>query len=101
MLLAQLDLRNPDTNPIAKFKTFSSILNLVIPLLITGAALVFLVMLLMGAYRWLTGGDNPELIKKAQQTIVYSMIGLVIVIISFLVVQVIGRLFGFNSLLPL
>lgn len=101
MLLAQLDLSKEGTNPIAKFKTFSSILNLVLPLLLTGAALVFLAMLLMGAYRWLTGGDNPELIKKAQQTFIYAIIGLIVVLMSFLAVQIIGRMFGFNNLLPI
>ena len=101
MLLADLDLTQEGTNPIAKFKTFSSILNLLLPLLTTAASLVFLAMLLKGAHGWLTSGDNPELLKKSQQTFIYAIIGLVVVVMSFLAVQLLGKVLGIDNLLRL
>lgn len=85
--------------PTARFANISSILNLALPLVLAGAGLVFLMMALTAAFNILTHGDNPEILKKSYSSIVYAVVGLIIVIASFLVVRVIGGLIG-AELLP-
>jgi len=76
----------------AKITTIATLLNVVLPLLTTGAGLIFLVMALLGAFNLLTHGDNPEAVKKAYGTITYAVLGLLIVIISFVAVRLIGSM---------
>ncbi|PIQ72866.1 hypothetical protein COY13_01150 [Candidatus Roizmanbacteria bacterium CG_4_10_14_0_2_um_filter_36_35] len=91
---------NPTTFPPARLFNISQLLNVVLPLMMSGAALIFLVMTLYGAFNLLTHGDNPEAIKKAYSTIVFAVVGLVIVIASFVGVKLIGKLLGVGNILP-
>ena len=80
--------------------TIGQLLNVILPLMMSGAALIFLGMTLFGAFNLLTHGDNPEGIKKAYSTIVFAVIGLFIVIASFVGVKLIGKLLGVDNILP-
>ena len=91
---------NPTTFQPARITNIGTLLNVVLPLMMTGAALIFLVMTLYGAFNLLTHGSNPEIIKKAYSTIVFAVIGLFIVIASFVAVRLIGNLLGINNILP-
>ncbi|MDO8610018.1 MAG: hypothetical protein Q7R95_05690 [bacterium] len=85
----------------AKFNTLGTIINIIIPLLTAGAAIFFLATSLMAAFRIMTNGENPEIIKKSQASIVYSLFGLAFVIVSFFIVRLIGRILGVDSILPI
>ncbi len=93
-----LDISNPAENPIAKFSAFSTILNVIVPLLTTVAAFVFLAMFFIGAFTIITAAGNPERIKQAQKTITFAVIGLVIIIASFLIVRLIATILNINNL---
>lgn len=97
---AQLNISDPNRFAPAKFSSFQSILNIVVPNMILGASLLFLAMLLLGAFQWLTAGDNPENLKKSSKTLTFAVIGLAIVIVSFTVVKLIGLILQVN-ILPL
>lgn len=90
---------NETTFPTARFANISSLLNIALPLVLAGAALTFLMMSLMSAFNILTHGDNPDVLKKAYASLVFAVVGLIIVIASFVVVRVIGGLIG-AQLLP-
>lgn len=68
---------------------FQNILNIASSLIIV----VLFVMLVNGAFHYLTSLGNPEKLKKAQGTIRYAVIGLVIFLASFLILSVIDTLF--------
>lgn len=87
---------NETTLPTARIGSFADLLNLIFPLLTIGVALLLLVMFLIGALGWVSAGDNAENLKKAQQTITYAVLGLIIVVMSFLVVRIIGVLFNIS-----
>jgi hypothetical protein len=89
-----------DTFAPAKFANVSVLLNVVLPLATGGAALLFLAITLLAGFKIITHGDNPDEIKKSQQTIAFAVLGLVVVIISFLVVQLVGRILGITNVLP-
>lgn len=100
MVYAALDISNPDINPLAKFKDIGTIINPIVSLLFIGAGLVFFVMFLYGAITVITAGGNADQFKKAQKTFQYSIIGLVIVIVSYLIVRLIGVVFNINIFQP-
>ena len=91
---------NSQTFTPAKVTSIATLLNVVLPLLTTGAGLIFLVMALFGGFNLLTHGDNPEAVKKAYGTISYAILGLLIVIGSFVAVRIIGSMLNVD-ILPL
>ncbi len=100
MLLAQVNFDNPHVFAPARISSIGTLMNLIIPLLLLGAALLFLIMGLMAGFNILTGGDNPDQIKKAQQSLGFSVLGIIIVICSFLAVKLISMVLGVNNALP-
>jgi heme O synthase-like polyprenyltransferase len=57
------------------------------------AALLFLI---WGAIGWITSGGNEEKLNKARQTVVYSIIGLVIVLCSVMIMGFVRGVLGLN-----
>jgi len=86
----------PTLFPPARFANISSFLNLIIPLLMSLAAVVFLFMLIWGGYAILTASGNPENIKKAQKIFQFSFLGFIIIIVSYLLVKILGIIFKIN-----
>ncbi|MCS7093105.1 MAG: hypothetical protein NZL96_01570 [Patescibacteria group bacterium] len=85
---------DPTTFPPARISSISTLVNVFLPLLVTGAAFLFLVMAFYGAFLYLTNGDKPEILKKAQAIIIYAFVGLLIVVSSFVLVNIISRILG-------
>lgn len=101
MLLAQVDFSQTNTFAPARVSSISTLTNVILPLMTLGAAILFLVMCLYGAFLILTGGDSPEKIKKGQQTLIFAGIGIVFVLAAFVLVKLIGLVLGVNNILPI
>jgi len=86
----------PTIFPPARFANIGSFLNLIIPLLMGTAAIIFLFMLIWGGYAILTAGGNPENIKKAQKIFQFSFLGFIIIMVSYLLVKILGVIFKIN-----
>jgi len=89
---------NPTSFAPAKFINIGVIYNLITPLLMIGAAILFLVTIISAAFTYLTAGGNAENIKKAQKSLMFAIIGLVFVISAYLIMKIIA--FVFNLTLP-
>jgi hypothetical protein len=89
---------NPTNFAPAKISNLGTILNVVLPLLQAGAALLFLATLLQAGFTWVTAGDKPENIAKARKKIFFAIIGLLIVVLSFVFVKIISYMLGINNL---
>jgi len=87
---------NPTTFPPAKISNLGTILNVILPLLQAGAGLLFLVMLLQAGFTWITAGDKADNLAKAQKRIIFAIIGLSIVVFSFLFVKILGYMLQIN-----
>ncbi len=95
-VFAEVMFDDKSINPVAKFDSITSIVNLVIPILMIVGGLASLSMLLLGAYRYLTSEGNPEKISKAQSVIIYAIIGLFIIVASFVITKIIGSVLNVN-----
>ncbi|MCR4284187.1 MAG: pilin [Parcubacteria group bacterium] len=71
----------------------SSIINLVIPLLIAIALVVFIV----GVIKYITAGADEEKRKEARNTIIYGVIGLFAIVAVWGLVGVIASTFGIDT----
>lgn len=98
MILAQINIQDKFA-PAKNVDSIGKLLTVALPLMMTGAGLLALGMSLYGAFMYLTHGDNPEELKKAKLIIVYSVIGLFIVIVSFVAVQVIGKILNIPKII--
>lgn len=99
MRLAQVDISDPNVNPAARFTDVSSILNIVMPLFIGGAGLIFFITLLIGALTIITAGGNSERFQTGKKRITFSLMGLIMVISSYFIVKLVEIIFGYD--LPL
>lgn len=62
------------------------------------AAALSAIFIFIGGISFILSGGNDEKIKQAVNTIRYSIIGLIVTILSFTVVTIVGRMFGLNFL---
>jgi len=81
---------DPTSFPAAKVSKIGDIVNLALPLMMTGAGLIFLFVTLNAAFSILRNGDNPDALKKSYAAITTAVIGLIIVVASYLVIQLLG-----------
>ncbi|HSX17871.1 MAG TPA: pilin [Candidatus Saccharimonadales bacterium] len=69
-------------------KTLDAIINI----LSTVVGIVAVIMLVIGAFRYITSGGNDQAVASAKKTIIYALIGLVIVALAETIVKfVLGK----------
>ncbi len=61
-----------------------------------GAAALSAIFIFVGGISFILSGGNDEKIKQAINTIRYSIIGLIVTILSFTFVAIVGRIFGLD-----
>ena len=98
-VFAEVNIADKTINPIAKFGSITGLVDLLLPVMMIAGGFISLSMLLLGAYKYLTSEGNSEKISKAQSTIVYSIIGLFLIVSSYIITKIIGKVFNVN--LPL
>src|SRR5687768_839326 len=89
---------NSTSFPAATFGSLSTLLNLIIPLLMTGAGLLFVFLLIMAGWLYMNSDGNAENLKKVKYLIVYAFIGIAIVLVSYLAVKLVGQIFNVQDL---
>ncbi len=80
-------------NGVPTLKCFETVFSNVIFMPSSLNVLVLFVMLFMGGFSYLTSFGNPEKVKKAQNTLRYAIIGVVLFISAFLIMKSIDYLF--------
>lgn len=71
--------------------TFSGIVMQIIQILLSIAGLVAVIFLIVGGFRYITAGGNEETAEAAKKTITNAIIGIVVIILSFVIVRVISN----------
>lgn len=85
-------------NPFTKDYSLQQVVAGVINIAFMAAGLVAVIYLIIGGFRYVTSGGNAEAIEGAKGTILNAIIGLVVIFISFLLVQYILGAMGINSM---
>ena len=74
-------------------KCFEAVFSNIIFAASTLIVLVLFIMLVVGAFSYLTSAGNPERIKKAQSTLKFAIIGFILFISAYLILRIISFLF--------
>ncbi len=74
----------------------AGIISWVIIILTSVGIIAALIFLIIGAIKWITSGGDKEKLDSARRTIIYSIIGLVVIILSLVIMNFIGGLLGIN-----
>lgn len=72
------------------------LLSRVVIIIFIVAALLAFLFLIIGGIRWILSGGDKEGTTKARSMITAAIIGLAIVFLAFVVINILGAIFGFN-----
>jgi len=93
MLLAQ----NLGTiTPPAGIPSLGSFVTATIKLVVITAFILALIFLLIGAIQWIVAGGEPKATAAARGKVTAAIVGLAIVISSFVIIKLIETFFGVN-----
>jgi len=67
--------------------------NLVNALLAMGAFALF-IMFLIGGFKFITSGGDPKMAEEAKKTLTYAIGGMVLLAVSFMILNIIGNITG-------
>lgn len=62
------------------------------------AGVIFLVLIIIAGFRFISAGGDPGKIAQAWQVITYAIIGFVVVVASYLIIRVVEAMLGLNLL---
>lgn len=100
VLLAQINLADPSKNPVARFNSLATIINLVVPVIMGIAAFGLLIMLIHAAFTVMTASGQPDNIAKAQKTISWAIAGIIFIVASYTLIRLIGYVLNIQDKLP-
>lgn len=73
-----------------------SVVSGVITVLLIGAAIIALFFLIWGGIKWITSGGDKAKVDSARQTIIASIIGLIIALLAFFIITIVLGLFNLS-----
>lgn len=76
----------------------ANLVRLTINLLIFAATLLSLGFILFGGFRWLISDGDKKKVEDARNTIIYAVVGLMIVFLSVLAMNILSTLFNVSLL---
>lgn len=79
----------PTQNP-AKIRDLVDIIENIIKLLAPAAAIAFLIMLLIGGFKFVSSGGDPKATASAKATLTYAVIGVILVVVAWLILSAIS-----------
>lgn len=99
---AQFTINVPNGVPVGNETLSKGIIPGIIQLLLLVTFVLALVFLILGGISWSMSGGSKEGLEAARKRVTYSIIGLVIVLLSFFLVYTIGTMFGLDlKVIPL
>lgn len=97
------DVLNGGVNPpsgsaVAPDTSIGAIVSFIVGFLLTLAVLVALLYIVIGAFQWITSGGDKGKVEAARNHIISAVIGLVIIALSFVIINVVISVLGLGSL---
>ena len=101
--MKELALQTPGGNlqsvqgmPSSGFGDLQSVIQWGTTVLMIGAVILALFFLIWGGIQWITSRGNKENLAAAQKRIIYAVIGLVIALSAFMIINIVSGLLGVN-----
>ena len=101
-IFAQEPITNPLLGPTLQGKTgigfFQSLLPAMVGLALVVGAIIFFFMMVSGAITWITSGGDKEGVSNARGRITSAIVGFVLLLIVFVIIQAFETFFKINIL---
>ncbi|HKZ34531.1 MAG TPA: pilin [Patescibacteria group bacterium] len=78
--------------------SLANTVSVLVTLFLTIVSILAFIYLVLGGIRYITAGGDPKQIKAAKDQLTYAVIGLVVAIMSFAVINVFSEFFGVDLL---
>ena len=88
----------PSASPLAQMSV-GGIISSILPYIFGAASLALLIYLVLGGLQLMTSRGDPKAAQGAQAKITNAVIGFVIIIFAYFIVQIFGQLFGIKNTL--
>ncbi len=79
-------------------KCLEAVFANIVSSVMTLAGIALFVMLVIGAFRYLTSGGEPKAVESARKTMTYAIVGIVIIVSSYLVLRLLTNFTGVDLL---
>jgi hypothetical protein len=73
--------------------TLANIINVGLDFAVLAAIIVCLFSLLLGGFNWITSEGDKQKVANARQRLVFSIIGLIVIFLSFMIINIIYTFF--------
>ncbi len=97
MLAQNLDQIQSASGVKLSFVNVAGLIENILPYFFYGAGILLLVYLILGGLQMMLSQGDPKAMQAAQAKITNALIGFVIVIFSYVIVVIVGRIFGITS----
>ena len=88
----------PATVPTGGIQTVAKVVGNTLTILLIAAVILTLVYLILGGIAWIQSGGDKQKVSQARARITYAIIGLIVALASFFIINVIGYFFNVNLL---
>ncbi len=90
---------------IATLSCLPALFQNIITALLTFAGVVAIFLIIFSGYKFITSGGDPKAVEEARKTLTYAIIGLLVILFSFFILNLISyvtgvsciRMFGFTN----
>lgn len=89
-----------DANKQAAGNLLNNVISAVIGILTVLAGLWFMIQFILAAISWISAGGDKHNLETARNKIFHAIIGLVIVVAAWVIIGLLGRVFGLDILNP-
>ncbi len=90
---------NEPNNATAAVGALAFLISNIIAVFTVVAGLVFIIQFLIGGFNWLTSSGDKAKLETAQQKLINSVVGLVIVVSAYALVSLVGAIVGIDILI--
>ena len=91
-VFAQINVLAPEKG----FKTLGNFISNVLTLVMVIGGLAVLVMLIWGAFEWITSGGDKDAVAHARNRIINALIGLAVMAVTFALARVFAQFVGLD-----
>jgi amino acid transporter len=95
--VAMAAVEKPELNSPTKDTSLADLITTVINALLIFAGAVAVLFLIIGGFRYVVSAGNADQVEGAKKTILYAIVGLIIIFVAFVLVQLIQNWLGVTN----
>ena len=82
------------TGDVAHIRGIEKVVENTLSVILYFAGVVLFIMLLVGGFKYITSGNNPESLQSAKNTLTYAIVGIIVIASAFLIINFIELFTG-------